>query len=267
MARVTRVLGVARHLNRLHEIIRCRNHTPEWLRLTAAYVGLTGELPFGITIPSGTFEFRELSDVATFWQIFYRNVYPVMPSWRVIVDAGANIGAFSLYALRAAPESVVIAVEPAPDTCQRMRSMLCANGLESRCELHEAALGESRGETTIQLDVASQFRQTGVSGHRVTMTTLDSLIPAGVTVDLLKMDIEGAEYGVLAAASSATLRQIRRIVLEFHPQDSATAALDPLIASGFKLTRYQDDCAGYGLAWLAREDLWPDGALREENLG
>ncbi len=252
---LTRLLRAAQHLDRVPEIIRCRRHTHQWLRLTTAYVGLNGSLPFEIDFPSGRFEFLERGDVATFWQIFYRGVYPVRSSDRVIVDAGANIGAFSLYALQNAPQATLIAIEPAPDSCKRLRSMLRANGLESRYTLYEAALGERQGETTIQLaGVGSQFRRTGVSGQRVAMETLDSVIPPDTVVDLLKIDIEGAEYGVLNSVSPGTLRRIRRIVLEFHPQAPAKAAIDPLTSNGFKLTRYHDDGEGYGVAWLERSE-------------
>ena len=249
-----RLLKIGQHLNRLPEVLRCRQHTHQWLRLTAAYVGLKGELPFAINFPSGRFEFLERADVATFWQIFYREIYPVESSDRLIVDAGANIGAFSLYALQTAPQANVIAIEPAPDSCKRLKSMLCTNGLESRCTLYEAALGERSGQTTIQLDVGSQFRRTGISGQPVVMVTLGSLIPPGAVVDLLKMDIEGAEYGVLNSVSPETLRHILRIDLEFHPQAPAQSAIFPLTSNGFVLKRYQDDGAGYGIALLERSE-------------
>jgi FkbM family methyltransferase len=252
---LSRLLKVTQNLNRLPEISRCRKHARQWLRLTTAYVGLNGQLPFEIDIPSGSFEFREKADIATFWLIFYRAVYPVRPSDRVIIDAGANIGAFTLYALKNAEQAKLISIEPAPDSCKRIKSMLSANGLESRCTIFEAALGDHPGETTIELDVGSQFRRTGLSGHPVKMITLDSVIPPDVSVDLLKMDVEGAEYGILPSLSPDTLRRIRRIVLEFHPQASARAAVDPLEANGFKLTRYQDDGGGYGVAWLENDAM------------
>ena len=251
----SRFLSGAKHLNRLPEVLRCRKHTPDWRRLTAAYTGLNRVLPFRISFGSGSFEFQEISDIATFWQIFYREVYPVKVSDRLIVDAGANIGAFSLYALQHAPHADVIAIEPAPDSCRRIRSVLQANSLDSRVTLHEAALGEHPGQTTIQLGPGSQFRRTGVSGQSVTMITLDDVIPPGRTVDLLKIDIEGAEYGVLNSVSRETLQRVRRIVLEFHPQEPSNVALDPLTSNRFSVTRYQDDGGGYGVAWLENSAL------------
>jgi FkbM family methyltransferase len=248
-----RVLKTVQNLNRIPEILRCQRHTQQWLTLTAAYVGLEARLPFQIQLPSGPFEFREMSDIATFWQIFYRHVYPVRSSDRLIVDAGANIGAFTLYALQASSQAKVIAIEPAPDSCDRVRSMLRDHKLESRCTLHEAALAGVAGETTIELEVGSQFRRSGHSGKRVAGITLNSLIPPHETVDLLKIDTEGAEYGVLPALLPETMPRIRRIVMEYHPDDSYRTAIDPLTANGFKVVLQRDDGGGYGIVWLEQQ--------------
>ena len=247
-----RFLKTAQHLNRVPEILRCQRHTHQWLKLTSAYVGLNASLPFEVNVGSGKFQFVELSDVATFWQIFFRRIYPVYVSDRLIIDAGANIGAFTLYALQTAPQARVVAVEPAPDSCERIRSMLREHHLEDRCRLHEAALGASSGETSIQLNVGSQFRKTGVSGSPVPGIALDSVVPRGASVDLLKMDIEGAEYDVLTAVSPETLSRIRRVVLEFHPDAPYQQAVAPLIASGFRMALHRDDGEGYGVVWLDR---------------
>ena len=243
---MSRFAKVVVHLNRLPEVFRCRRHTADWFKLSAAYIGFKTHLPFEIRMASGSFEFRETSDIATFWQIFYRRVYRVDPGDISILDAGANIGAFTLYALQTAPQARVIAVEPAPDSCGRIRSLLRLHGLESRCALHQVALGRIRGETTIQLNVGSQFRRSGLDGERVQMETLASLLQ-GKTLDLLKMDIEGAEYEVLDSLPPSLLRGIKRIVLEYHPNASPQKAIQPLISNGFRIAYEQDDGEGYGL--------------------
>jgi FkbM family methyltransferase len=250
----TRLLKAVRHFNRIPEILRCRDHTKDWSALTSAYVGFKSALPFEVELASGPFQFREPSDVATFWQIFYRRIYPVRTSDRLIVDAGANIGAFTLFALLNAPEADVVAVEPAPDSCARIRSLLIHHKVASRCTLHEAALASANGETTIQLDVGSQFRRSGGAGKPVSAVTLDSLIPTDATIDFLKMDVEGAEYDVLPSVGSATIRRIRRIALEYHPQVPPERVLNHLAEHGFSLVAQQDDGGGYGIVWLQRRD-------------
>jgi hypothetical protein len=100
---MSRLLRAATQIRRVPEVLHCRSLTRDWVRLTVAYVGLRSKLPFSINLPSGPFEFRETSDIPTFWQIFLANLYPVRPTDRVIIDAGANIGAFTLYALLTNP--------------------------------------------------------------------------------------------------------------------------------------------------------------------
>src|SRR4051794_8526066 len=136
MHRKFRLLRALQHLNRIPEVLRCRRHTRQWLTLTAAYLGLKSTLPLEITLRSGKFQFREASDVDAFWAIFCRDDYPVKSSDALIVDAGANIGAFTLYALQRAPEAVVIAIEPAPDNCSRVRAN--ATRPQSGIALHAA---------------------------------------------------------------------------------------------------------------------------------
>lgn len=247
-----RPLRAVTQLNRLPEVLRCRTATKQWRRLTAAYVGLPSRFPFVIDLATGSFEFREISDVPTFWQIFLREIYAVQPEYHIIVDAGANIGAFSLYALLRAPHCHVVAVEPAPDSCERTRSMLIRHGVAHRCTMHQAALGDSVGMTTIQMSGGSQFRQTGVKqGVEVPMITFDHLLRPFESVDLLKIDTEGAEYAALPSASPEILRRIRHIELEFHPSGRPEELFLWLRDCGFCLNAVHDDGGGYGRATLS----------------
>ena len=87
-----RLFRTLKNPRRFSEISLCKSATPEWVQLLTAYAGFPFR-PFSITLRSGPFEFQEKGDVATFWQVFFRNVYPVRPTDRLIVDADANIGA------------------------------------------------------------------------------------------------------------------------------------------------------------------------------
>jgi FkbM family methyltransferase len=253
MRRLLRALANPR---RLREVDRCRAATPEWRRLLAAYLGLPLH-PFSIRLASGKFEFLEESDVATFWQIFFARVYPLRESDRLIVDAGGNIGVFSLFALLANPRARVIAVEPSQASFERLTATLKEHGVESRCTAVRAALGARNGVTTIMAGGPSQFRRIGVAGEAVPLVTLESILPPAGEVDLMKIDIEGAEYDALGCASPSALRRIRRIVLEIHPVDDAAHPWPELrrwlIWNGFHVTSETDDGGGYGIAHLERQ--------------
>jgi len=250
---MNRVLHGLRQAHRFPEILRCRAATKSWVRLTAAYLGVPVQLPFRIDLRSGPFEMRERQDPATFWQVFFRELYDVRPHDRLIVDAGANIGSFTLYALLCAPESQVVAIEPAPDSCQRVRSMLREHGLSHRCILHEVALDAVEGQTEMSLSAPSHCRTTGEGETRVRTTTLDRVLQPYPRVDLLKMDTAGAEYAVFASTSPETMRKIERIDLEYHPVGDPRRLFEQLGEHGFRLSKHDDQGYGYGTARLLRD--------------
>jgi hypothetical protein len=101
------------------------------------------------------------------------------------------------------------------------------------------------------MDAGSQFRATGAGGVQVDMVTLDEVV-AG-RVDLLKMDIEGAEYETLSAASLSTLRSIQRVAMEYHPNHPLSAVASALEPAGLAFAAVREEGGGYGLAyWKAR---------------
>src|SRR5262252_5002710 len=163
---LARILRAVRNPTRLAEVRECRNATPDWFRLFAAYIGAPFQ-PFTIRLASGSFEFREKSDVATFWRIFFNRLYELEPSDRLIFDAGANIGAFSLYALLKLHTANVIAVEPSGSTFSRLESTIRANGVAGRCTCIRAAVGGTNGTTRIMDSGPSQFRSVGHDGEPV----------------------------------------------------------------------------------------------------
>lgn len=252
-----RVLRALANPHRLREVGLCRAAAPEWRRLLAAYLGLPFH-PFSISLASGKFEFFEESDVATFWQIFFAEVYPIRASDRLIVDAGGNIGAFSLFALLNNPHARIITIEPSPGSFERLKSALKEHGVESRCTAVPAALGARNGVTSITAAGPSQFRCTDMAGEVVPLVTVESILPREGEVDLMKMDIEGAEYDALGCASPSVLQRIRRLVLEIHPLEGAAHPWPDLrqwlASNGFHVTSETHDGGGYGIAHLEQRN-------------
>jgi hypothetical protein len=77
--------------------------------------------------------------------------------------------------------------------------------------------------------------------------TLDFVVQEA-EVDMLKLDIEGAEYAVLAGASSQCLSRIQRMTAEYHPNGSLADIMAPLENTGLKCVFGRDDGDGYGIA-------------------
>lgn len=136
-----------------------------------------------------------------------------------VVDAGAHVGLFSL---RVAPRaSKVIALEPHPINYALLRLNLLRNGLANVQPVQEA-LWHERGEVDLcegpRSGQGSLELEHGTA-HRVSATSLDAVVAESGPIDLLKLDIEGAEFDVLAGASPETLRQVRSIAAELHMKD------------------------------------------------
>jgi hypothetical protein len=72
---------------------------------------------------------------------------------------------------------------------------------------------------------------------------------------MLKMDIEGGEYETLYGSSAETLRKIRRVVLEYHPDEGSSAELLSFLGkNGLTLKHDVHNSKGYGLAIMERKN-------------
>jgi FkbM family methyltransferase len=202
-------------------------------------------------------DLETFEDLVTAWMIFIRHDYPVSSKCRTIVDAGANIGVFSLFAARSAPLARIIALEPFPTTFRRLQAhvqqsthreqieclalALCAN--DGRCEMDGSTM-PSQFRSIRSLDPENP----GVSVEAVTFETLIQRIGLE-RIDMLKIDIEGSEYEVFDTVTPAVARACRRIVLEYHPNGSKLRLFERLDELGFELVKDQpDETPGYGLA-------------------
>jgi FkbM family methyltransferase len=140
-----------------------------------------------------------------------------------VMDLGANIGLFSIWVARQAPEATVLAFEPFPQNCQALRSNIL--GWRHNIRVCNSAVGGKAGAGRM-LDVGQRSLDhrlvtedtAGGDMVNVEVITLESAInmTGASMIDLLKMDIEGAELEVLEASSPKALRRIRRISLEYH---------------------------------------------------
>ncbi|HBB67260.1 MAG TPA: hypothetical protein DCZ93_08155, partial [Elusimicrobia bacterium] len=123
---------------------------------------------------------------------------------KTVVDAGANIGLFSLYA-RALGAKKIYSFEAVAETCRLLRRNLALNGALQAVNI---ALGAEKGEAGIKFNTrgegssmidcgdAGVNREITYSGRRlVKVAPLDTLVKG--RVDFIKIDVEGYEKNVL----------------------------------------------------------------------
>ncbi|HUQ18818.1 MAG TPA: FkbM family methyltransferase [Gemmatimonadaceae bacterium] len=158
-----------------------------------------------------------------------------------VLDCGANVGVVTLYLKRRYPDASITAFEADPAIAATLARNVEENHL-SRVDIIAAAVWDSVGETTFVAEgadsggVAADYR--GSSRKRITVPTvrLRDILATETRVDLLKLDVEGAEHRVLADCESE-LGKVRAIAVELHDFDienrRSPATLELLSRAGF----------------------------------
>jgi FkbM family methyltransferase len=258
-----------RHIRKVLDIPSARDCSSDWLTVTLAYASKNwGEYPLEVRLRNGDLlTLASQSEAAVFWHIFVAKCYDVRPTDRVIVDAGANIGMFTVFAARKAAGARLISIEANPETFQRLRNVMETNHLSDRVATVFAALGEfpeprwlsdveEKGSVSSYVD-RSDKKSSGRLVPGITLSQLFSDYNLERT-DLLKVDIEGSEYETLLAAPITLLRSVERINVELHDQGPTRKHLrDELLAhlrnSGLNVRKMALDEQGNGVCYLNRE--------------
>lgn len=148
---------------------------------------------------------------------------------KTVVDAGANIGIFSLYALALGAKKVY-AFEAVAETYEILKSNLALNGAQSGVKAVNIALGAEKGQACLKFNIrgeGSSMIDSGEAGvnrgilykgrRTVAVAPLDALLKG--RVDFIKMDVEGYEMRVLQGAA--------RLIKKYKPVLSLAAYHKP----------------------------------------
>jgi FkbM family methyltransferase len=154
-----------------------------------------------------------------------------------LVDAGANWGYFSLLAAAAVGEhGRVIALEPDPRHFMRLARNIEMNGFANITGFQVAAGSRDAIVTLSGYDDQAENRGVSRIGHAsgalhrfdVHSTTIDRLTATMGRVDMVKIDVEGAEMDVLAGMRDGLgVARYASIVLELHPALLREQGTDP----------------------------------------
>jgi FkbM family methyltransferase len=170
-----------------------------------------------------------------FWAEDYRLDDDFAPA--TILDLGSNIGASIIYFRLRYPQARIIGLEPDPAAFARLQGNIAPfDGIE----VVNAAVASFTGELALHRYPGHSWGSSvtalwGESPHRVTVPThsLDDLLREFEldSIDLLKIDIEGAEWDVLPAFHN--LDRVRTIIGEIHrsgdePLERLLETLHPL---------------------------------------
>jgi FkbM family methyltransferase len=167
----------------------------------------------------------------------------------VCVDAGAHYGYFTLLLAKlSGPGGRVYAFEAEAENAHILRENVRANDLRSRVTVEQAAVAarsgpielhsaRSGGSTEWTLNESFAHRADGPEATHTAETArgvrLDEYLADAPTVDVIKMDIEGAEAEVVPAIAGFLERRRTTLVLEFH-REVGWPAIPALVDSGYE---------------------------------
>lgn len=124
------------------------------------------------------------------------------------IDAGANIGTYSLLAAGlVGPTGRIIAFEPSPLQAQRLRENVFLNNLHSIVQINQVALSNHEGSVDFLqgYDVSNRISSGGTNPDQhtiaVSSNALDNMLSIDSPIAAMKLDVEGAEYMVLKGAA------------------------------------------------------------------
>lgn len=152
--------------------------------------------------------------------------------FEIVVDLGANVGTFSLYAVQFHDAKMVYAYEPVPVNFQHLTGTIAMNGHWGRiipipyaiCRVNEARIGVMKGITSGQFSM--EYNDTlpaPFSPLKVPQLPIVEMLENYPRIDFLKMDIEGSEWGIfddLASSKKAAnlwREKVAHTMIELHP--------------------------------------------------
>lgn len=191
------------------------------------------------------------SDILLIWEIWKFRVYEdarvsIRPG-DVVVDIGAHIGVFAVWAAQRAQGGRVYAYEASRANYELLVENQRLNGAPN-LHAENLAVFDQPGRHDFYRPggngaLGSLLQDQRAEKEVVTATTLpDLLADRGLErIDYLKMDVEGAEYPILLHCPAETLDRVSNVVLEYHELEGAPWGPrdleDRLRACGFQVSR------------------------------
>lgn len=193
-------------------------------------------------------------DLGILDEIFLREYYELperlRPAPRNVVDLGANVGLFGVWLLDRFPDARITAFEPDRHNLELLERCAADNGGAERWRIVPACAAASDG--------AVPFLHGDFCGSRITeeapeLAPAVDVFPYLEGADLLKMDIEGGEWDILAEPRLAGAG-VGAICMEYHPHRCPGAqprdtAEQLLHAAGFETELLFDRPDGVGMLW------------------
>ncbi len=203
-------------------------------------------------------------DVGIFSEVFIAGEYdpPTAVAERLaglgrpprVLDLGANIGLFSAFCRERWPGARVVSVEPDPQNLALLQRTAAGT---DEIEVIAACAAERDGSVHF---VAGQFAESHVADSACAEDTIEvpcvDALRLAADADLVKIDIEGSEWEILADPRLASIGA-QALVMEWHEErcphsDHPAAAHAALRDAGFQVVSEHRPVPSNGTVWALR---------------
>jgi len=142
-----------------------------------------------------------------------------------IIDVGANIGFFSLFAYERFPSAKIFSFEPVPNNFEKLKHHVLKNGCD-RIHCYLQAVAKENGKNTIWVDPTQEITTNASIRHNIKQgqqLEIETISLTGIfnrlkmtSCDLLKLDCEGAEFEIVYETPVDVLKNVKRLAIEVH---------------------------------------------------
>jgi FkbM family methyltransferase len=152
----------------------------------------------------------------------------------IVIDIGAHIGYFTIYAAKNAPDGMVYSIEPYVESFKILEKNLKLNNF-SNVKLFHAAISNINKQITLYIDKKNQIGNSIFKINQMTeIEKVNSFILGDFVkknkiekVNFLKIDCEGAEFEIILNMDKELLKNINKISMEVHEYNN-TNSIDKL---------------------------------------
>ena len=195
-------------------------------------------------------------------EVMLKKDYGVIPDKAVIVDIGASTGVFSIYAASTAKDVSIYAYEPSDGYFSTLKENVHLNGLDNSIHCFKNAVAGKNEKRSISIRSSTFIYPSLMPEQEGKQEVIDCITLEKIFVDnkissldLLKMDCEGAEYEIFEQTPVSIMQKVKEIRMEYHnlDQDKNVSQLRSLLKEkGFEETYFKATNEVFGNIWFRK---------------
>jgi FkbM family methyltransferase len=255
-------LKAVQHLAYLPPVATSVKNWPEFI---SNYLGFSSNCPVYRLRDGVSIKTNGVTDVATILDVYFRKDYGNASDNSVIIDIGANIGVYAIYAATKSQGSKIFAFEPAPAEFEMLTENIAANNLGGAIVATHAAVSGKNETRTLFLNGGPHNSIYEHWEHaqpiEVACVSLESIFEKNniARCDMLKMDCEGSEFEIFQSAPDRLFEKIAAIRMEYHCGPDAPMTVEQLIAflesKKYRIIKHEPGPDGRGIIWAERTEM------------